>query len=592
MSLSRLQHCQHVNEQQEVCVLKRDMNIYTLGLAGIGFYAIVAHAFTWHVSDPIHFVIILTLIFLLDFLPIRMPSGMSYSLSVIGFIYTLYNFGLNTLVDVIVVSTVVSSIALTKRLKDISWYRLIVTIGMYYLSVLGAYGTIQLTTHLDIFIQTLFAVVAFEVLNLILLYGIQAFMQNKNMFSQFYRHITEIAVPMAMSTVVLVRLLDAKSSIQLTMEMFYAAFVLLVIIYLTNQYARMERQRRESDVKYRLIAENTSDFIVVINPKTHHIQYASPSHERVLGLESVKYIGTPFESWLHPSNHDDIMKLLHEVVELQAPQQLQALYAQRDCGWMDVEMKCSPVKNSVEQVDGIIVVLRDITERLHAESVLRKTDKLSVVGQLAAGVAHEIRNPLTALKGFLQLTKNKPGTNMKYYDIMWSEMNRIEFIISEFLILSKPQLVNFQICDVKGILESVIVLFEGQALLHNVVIEHDIPVTLPQICCEMNQLKQVFVNVIKNAIEAMSSGGHIYVHAQILDENYISVQVRDEGCGIPKERLSKLGEPFYTTKEKGTGLGLMVSYKIIEEHKGDMYVTSEMNQGTTVEIRLPYVTEK
>jgi len=569
----------------------KDFNAYTVGLAFVGIYAILGHVFTWDIDNLEHFALILGLIVILDVFPIRMPSGLTYSVSIIGFMYTLYEFGLNTLVYVLILSTIISSVALTKRIRDIRLFRILATIGMYYLSLLGSAAVIRATSEWNIAVQVFLAVVTFEFLNMLLLYGIQASLGRKETFQKFSHHFGEIIVPMTICTVVLIRLLMAQDSIHLMMEVFYAAFVLLVIIYLTSQYSRLERESKDSDRKYRLIAENTSDYILVIQP-THEIQYASPSHARGLGFEPSMYIGQPFEAWFHTNDVEDVNDTVEQVVETCQPRQIQAMYKQNNSGWLAVELKCSPVMAMTGEVESLIVVLRDITERQQAEELARKTDKLSVVGQLAAGVAHEIRNPLTAIKGFLQLMKNQI-VNVKYYDIMWSEMNRIEFIISEFLILSKPQVVQYQSCDITELLESIIVLFEGQALLHNLIIVKNFAEDLPKIRCEKNQLKQVFINILKNAMESMQYGGEIHVVVDVLDglgfdtENVV-IQFRDEGCGIPTDRLPKLGEPFYTTKEKGTGLGLMVSYNIIEEHKGKLYVTSELGQGTTVEIVLPH----
>jgi signal transduction histidine kinase len=114
---------------------------------------------------------------------------------------------------------------------------------------------------------------------------------------------------------------------------------------------------------------------------------------------------------------------------------------------------------------------------------------------------------------------------------------------------------------------------------------------LPTIQCDGNQLKQVFINILKNAIEAMPHGGNIFIETMQAENHSLLINITDEGCGIPQDRISRLGEPFYSLKEKGTGLGLMMCYKIIEEHNGKLHITSELNKGTTVNIRLPIISE-
>ncbi|RKL65591.1 hypothetical protein CR203_19920 [Salipaludibacillus neizhouensis] len=234
---------------------------------------------------------------------------------------------------------------------------------------------------------------------------------------------------------------------------------------------------------------------------------------------------------------------------------------------------------------GRVYTFRDITEKKKSEEILYQSEKLSAVGQLAAGIAHEIRNPLTSLKGFLQLIEKTGEGKKEYFDIMKSEFGRIEQILNELLILSKPQTTKNEICDLDGLLGHIVTLLNTQAIIKNIYITKDIMNTPLEIEGVSNQIKQVFINFIKNAIEAMDQG-EITVKAR-KEDNFVVIEVIDEGCGIPKSLLSKVGEPFFTTKEKGTGLGLMVSYQIIEDHGGDINVKSEEGEGTTFTIRLP-----
>ncbi|OAT73729.1 cache domain-containing protein [Parageobacillus thermoglucosidasius] len=221
-----------------------------------------------------------------------------------------------------------------------------------------------------------------------------------------------------------------------------------------------------------------------------------------------------------------------------------------------------------------------------SEELLRKSEKLAVVGELAAGVAHEIRNPLTSLKGFIQLLK-EGERNQTYFDIIEAELERLNEIVDGFLLLGKPNAtIKKAYSHVSEMLQHVMKLLEGQALLHHVTVQCFVDEQLPPLYCDENQLKQVFINIIKNAIEAMPNGGILRIEAkQRLDS--ILICIADEGCGIPKERMAKLGEPFYSTKEKGTGLGLMVSFKIVEAHGGKMNIYSEEGKGTTVCLLFP-----
>lgn len=245
-----------------------------------------------------------------------------------------------------------------------------------------------------------------------------------------------------------------------------------------------------------------------------------------------------------------------------------------------------PIKYAEGFKTGILIVLEDITEQRMAEEMLRKTDKLSIIGQMAAGIAHEIRNPLTVLKGFLQLLNNDEGYN-KYYQIMLSEINRINAITEELLFLSKPHLPPFEQKNLKKIINDVVVLFDTQAILSNIQLKVFIEDQPYILWCSEIQIKQLLINLLQNAKEAMPNGGIIEISARTTNSGMIALTIKDQGTGISPERLQNLGEPFYTTKEKGTGLGLMICYKIVELHKGTLSIDSEPGNGTSVTMFFP-----
>jgi two-component system sporulation sensor kinase A len=247
-----------------------------------------------------------------------------------------------------------------------------------------------------------------------------------------------------------------------------------------------------------------------------------------------------------------------------------------------------PIPSFSDRKEQILYVCTDTTERKKTEEYIRKSEKLSVVGELAAGVAHEIRNPLTSIKGFIQLLESMDAKGKFYYEVMLSEIERINFIVNEFMVLAKPQVVRFELKDLNLMLQGVITLLRTQAIMQDVQIIDEFDQDIPPIYCDENQLKQVFINVIKNSIESMPTGGKLYIQSKMHNERHVMIRFVDQGCGIPRERIPKLGEPFYTTKEKGTGLGLMVSHKIIEAHKGTIHFESELEEGTTVDIILPF----
>lgn len=221
-------------------------------------------------------------------------------------------------------------------------------------------------------------------------------------------------------------------------------------------------------------------------------------------------------------------------------------------------------------------------------SSLHRRELLAIVGQLAAAIAHELRNPLTSLKGFLQLLEAKaPPCDKYYFDIMQEELSRIEMLAAELLVLGKPQAVQFEEAEPADIMRQALALLGPQAVCSNVSIVSRIQPDVPNVLCVAGQLKQVFVHIIANAIEAMPDGGTVEISLSRSDDGSLQADILDQGAGIPDEVLCRIGEPFYTTKDKGTGLGYMVALKIIELHRGRLEIDSQSGKGTRVSITLP-----
>ncbi|WP_254871145.1 ATP-binding protein [Bacillus sp. Marseille-Q1617] len=239
---------------------------------------------------------------------------------------------------------------------------------------------------------------------------------------------------------------------------------------------------------------------------------------------------------------------------------------------------------------GLVIIGRDISQQKLAEEMLLRKEKLSVVGELAAGIAHEIRNPLTSIKGFIQLLEENEHVAENYLSVMSSEMDRINQIVGELLILSKPQMREFKPFDMREVLDYITKVMGHEAILKGINIQENRPETPMVVYGDKNQIIQVLINIVKNAIDAMNEG-EITVDCTI-GEKHINVSVLDQGTGIPPERLKRLGEPFFTLKEKGMGLGLTISQKILEDHKGSLHIESEVNKGTKVDVLLPRYIEE
>jgi signal transduction histidine kinase len=229
----------------------------------------------------------------------------------------------------------------------------------------------------------------------------------------------------------------------------------------------------------------------------------------------------------------------------------------------------------------VIGIAIDITNEKNREKQVQQMEKLAVVGELAAGIAHEIRNPLTSLKGFAKIVKESI-TDQKlipYLDIMLNEMDRINQIVNEFMFIAKPnENVNFQYANFSKLIRDCVDFMEPQANLKSIEIDYEFEVEY-MLACDRNQMKQVLINLLQNAIEATSDNGHlISVRLEEISEESIMVTIIDRGCGIPESRLDRLFEPFYSTKEKGTGLGLLTCKRIIDIHQGSIDIESQLGK--------------
>jgi two-component system sporulation sensor kinase A len=357
-----------------------------------------------------------------------------------------------------------------------------------------------------------------------------------------------------------------------------------------RELLRLHLQLQESEMKYRTLFEQAADAVYLVE-----LNKEDRMPERFIEVNPVgcERFGYSRENLLSMSFYDIVSRnsnmlinITEKIREGKHRFTVQDEYVFKTGKKMNTEFSVHVFNLGEKEV--FLAISRDITERIRTEELLRKSEKLAVVGQLATAIAHEIRNPLTSIKGFMKLLERAVDKNNQWYvDVMKTEIEQIQVITNEFMTAAKTESVTVQPHDLNLLLRQVTLLLQSQAMMNNVYIKVEENSELPPIPCEANQIKQMFINILKNAIESMPNGGEVLVQMEQGNDDEIYIRFMDNGCGIPKDRIPFLGEPFYSTKEKGIGLGLMTCYKIAYSHQGKIFIESEEERGTMVEVIVP-----
>ncbi|MFI5305217.1 MAG: nitrogen regulation protein NR(II) [Nitrospiria bacterium] len=249
------------------------------------------------------------------------------------------------------------------------------------------------------------------------------------------------------------------------------------------------------------------------------------------------------------------------------------------------------------QRDGLVLLIKDISEINRLEQQVRRSEKLSAISTLSAAVAHEIRNPLSAMDLNLGLLEEEIMSGQgetpsirEFIDVLNVEIKRLKGILDTFARFSVPNRLVLEELKMESIIQHLVSLIRMEAHEKGIQVETEISSALSQILADENQITQVFLNIMINAIQAMPNGGRLFIQAEerkINNENWVNVRFSDTGVGIEKGKLNKIFEPFFSSRQGGTGLGLAISHRIIEDHGGFIHVDSTVGKGTVFTVQIP-----
>lgn len=336
---------------------------------------------------------------------------------------------------------------------------------------------------------------------------------------------------------------------------------------------------------------NTIQEGVIVTDADGRITYLNAAAGQLLGIDPERAVGEPISRHLRDLDWQKIWSADKDEWRKVFTHELEVFYPQQRF----ISFYIVPVadeQNSV--VTGMAIILRDVTEtRQRAESTI-ESEKLSAITLLAAAVAHEIGNPLNSLHIHLQLMerelKRLPVAQAEQVRedlrVARDEIARLDQIINQFLRAIRPTQPELQPTTVNDVIAETLALMKQEIGDRDILVEQELAEGMPRLLLDRAQLKQAFYNIIKNALQAMRSGGILRIRTEV-DDSHVTISFIDSGHGIAPEQIGRLFEPYFTTKQNGTGLGLMIVQRIVREHGGTIEVESDKDRGTTFRIKLP-----
>ncbi len=380
-------------------------------------------------------------------------------------------------------------------------------------------------------------------------------------------------------------------------------------IYQQVQIYRIRHQLVEREELFRLISENAADMIAVVDPSGRRL-YNSPAYARILGFTNEELESTSFFEQVHPDDRKVAEQAAKEATGGSEGRTVQYRMRHKDGTWHVIESGASAILNAQNQVEKLVIVNRDVSERRHLEEQFRQAQKMEAVGRLSGGVAHDFNNLLGVIIGyaeFLQESLDPENTLRSSVDEILKAGKRAASLTRQLLAFSRQQVLDPKVLDLNGVVSDMDKMLR-RLIGEDVELSTVLGPNLGRLKADQGQLEQVVMNLVVNARDAMPQGGKLVIDTQnmVMDEAfvrrypypvqpgpYVCLTVTDSGIGMDAETKARAFEPFFTTKEKGkgTGLGLSTVYGVVKQSGGYIDIYSAPGAGTTFKIYLPRVDE-
>lgn len=349
---------------------------------------------------------------------------------------------------------------------------------------------------------------------------------------------------------------------------------------------RLAQALGESKTLNELIIENAADGVIAVD-KNGCVTMMNPVAEEITGYQQHELLGQPYYArifaetgYLSPVLDTLEKGTQHVALEVSFPSRHRTI---------ELSVTSSQIYNASNELVGALVIFSDLTARKEVQRRMAQAERLATLGELMAGVAHEVRNPLTAIKGYAQILQERETQpeQLEYIQIILKEIQSINRVIQQLLDFARPQTNRWQKASLNRLIQECLILIKTKGVEARIAINSELDNSLEEIEVDGELLKQVILNILINAVQSISARGEITITTRRQGEAHQAVTVKDSGCGISAQSKDKIFDPFYTTKPAGTGLGLAISHRIINAHHGDIIIESELNQGTAFTLVLP-----